>query len=137
MKRNKRLLLKAAKRIEDIPESYDQSRFARPSDEAPCGTAGCLAGEIIIVSERSVKKGVQKLNLIMEHWEQSGRNATLADWPGTVAGELAGLSYEEQERLFISTTGGDWPTRFRRKSAQGRAKTAPQLLRYLADGGKV
>lgn len=131
MKRNKRLLLKAAKRIEEIPQSYDQKTFARVEAAAPCGTAGCLAGEIIICSERSVKKGVEKLNKVVRDWNSGDV------WPGEVAGKLVGLNDMEQTNLFASEKGSNWPVRFRRNSVKGRAKTAPQLLRYLADGGKL
>lgn len=130
MKRNKRLLLKTAKRIEEIPESYNQNEWIADSNRSPCGTVACLAGEIIICSERSVKAGVNKLSYI--HFET----------PDTVAAtaiKLAGLNEDDKDALFYSP--GTWPNKigkgFRQKSKAGKAKAAATLLRYLADGGKV
>ena len=128
MIRNRRLLLKTAKRIESIPESYNQFEWAADNSLSPCGTVACLAGEIIICSERSVKKGIDKL------WNSYDAN----DVDG-VAQQLAGLSDNENYRLFYSPD--DWPNKigkgFRRKTREGKAKAAAELLRYLADGGEV
>lgn len=127
MKRNKKLLLKTAQRIEDVPESYDQRTFVANSEKSPCGTVSCLAGEIIIASERSVKKGVEKL------WNTRG--------PANLAGELAGFDSYESFALFGSSAAG-WPAPFadkwyKAKTQRTKAKAAAALLRYLADGGEV
>lgn len=127
MKRNKRLLLKTAKRIEEIPESYDQGTFVSSSDKSPCGVVSCLAGEIIIASERSSKKGAERL------WN------TL--WPAETAAELAGLAHYERRCLF-GATATNWPEPyatkwFKAKTQRAKAKVAAALLRYLADGGEV
>lgn len=50
MKRNKKLLLKTAERIEKIPQSYNQLYFRSQSSKSPCGVEACLAGEIIMAS---------------------------------------------------------------------------------------
>lgn len=130
MKRNKRLLMKTAKRIETIPQSYDQTAFCDKSDNGPCGTTACLAGEMIICSERSVIKGIQKLVDLND----------LRMVPN-VAERLAGLTSQEADCLF---DGGarEWPASFRNrydraKTQRGRANAAAALLRYVADGGKV
>lgn len=133
MKRNKRLLLKAAKRIESIPESYDQSHFAENSEKSRCGTTCCLAGEIIIASEPSTAKGVKKLRAIVTDWFHGSNEV----WPGDVAGEIAGLTSDEREKLFANVNGDSWPEKFQRKSKRGLATAAPKLLRYLADGGEI
>lgn len=131
MKRNKRLLLKAAKRIEEIPESYRQETFCADSEESPCGTVACLAGEIIIASERSAAKGVAKLRSVTKEWIDN-----FGDWPGDIAGGLAGLNRRERDNLFPTEVNG-WPKPFRSQYPRAKAKTAAALLRYLANGGEV
>lgn len=129
MKRNKRLLLKTAKRIEEIPESYDQSTWVEHSDKSPCGTVACLAGELIICSERKVTAGIEKLWAI----ELSPKLVS------TAAAESAGLDHEERMRLFLDAR---WPKPFstrysRARSQRGRANAAAALLRYIAEGGEL
>jgi hypothetical protein len=126
MKRNRRLLLKTAKRIEEIPKSYNQDTWCELDDEAPCGTVACLAGEIIICSERKTQDGIDKLH----------RTSSV----GVAARNLAGLNFWEGHALFYSPSS--WPESFsdryfRAKSQRGRANAAADLLRYLADGGRV
>jgi len=129
MKRNKRLLLKTAKRIEEVPESYNQFIWGGDDDSSPCGTVACLAGEIVICSEPTIKRGLAKLYKTM-------RTAEYVD--GT-AERLAGLTHAEGTRLFYNPTC--WPNRigvrFGSKGEKKRAEAAAALLRYLADGGKV
>lgn len=138
MKRNRRLLLKAAKRIEEVPQSYDQGTFYCKDSRSPCGAASCLAGEIVIASERTVIKGVFKLQgWVNEHKGWFSRPG----WVGYKVAELVGLTSDEAEALF----GGDadrWPNPFRKqwaaaKTNRGQANAAVRLLRYLADGGAV
>jgi hypothetical protein len=133
MKRNRRLLLKTAKRIEKIPESYDQKHWATDSSSSPCGTAACLAGELIICSARSVRAGVTLLR----------NRYTLPDFISTphMASKLAGLTEEEANKLFPEDVD-EWPAQFRKryvtaKTKQDRANAAAALLRYLAAGGAV
>lgn len=133
MKRNRRLLLKTAKWIEEIPESYDQKVWEKDSDESPCGTAACLAGELIICSERSVVKGIKKL--------RSGHFLPNFISTPAMANKLAGLTTDEGYALFAEDVD-KWPAQFRSryraaKTQLGRAKAAAALLRYLADGGEV
>lgn len=146
MKRNVKLLLKTAARIEAIPESYDQETFCRDELSAPCSTAGCIGGEIIICSERSVKAGVHKLKLVMQKSKVAfagNYNGPLPnEWVGYVAGHIAGLTKDEAERLFYTGTAGSWPPTYadqfaRVKTNRGRARVAVRLLRYLAKGGEV
>ncbi len=60
-KLNIKLLKKVRNRIAKIPESYDQSAwFLESNDKAPCGTVGCLAGEIVICAAPSIKKGIDQ-----------------------------------------------------------------------------
>jgi len=132
MKRNRRLLLKTAKRIEEIPESYNQGEWVAESNHSPCGTVACLAGEIIICSERSMKKGIEKL------FEASYDGISDLDVPD-LAVKLAGLDYDDQFKLFYSPV--QWPNKigkgFNKKKQRAKAKAAATLLRYLADGGEV
>lgn len=129
VKRNRRLLLKTAKRIEKFPASYDQRDWGRESNQSPCGAVACLAGEIVICSERSVSKGVEKMFAALRGPEH------VSD----MAARLAGLEDLSQFDLFYSPD--DWPNGigkgFEGKSRKGKAKAAADLLRYLADGGEV
>jgi len=129
MKRNRKLLLKTARRITKVPESYNQHEWVMDSDRSPCGTVACLAGEIIICSEPTVKKGVERLKDIY-HGEGS---------VATEAIELTGLDEDDEDALFYSPK--TWPNgigkRFARKTKVEKAKAAAELLRYLADGGEV
>lgn len=128
-KRNKRLLLKTAKRIEEVPESYNQGEWIGSSNRSPCGTVACLAGEIIICSAPTIEKGIRKLH---DTFYGEGRVADTAL-------RLAGLHYDDEDTLFYSPR--HWPNKigkgFGRKNKIGKAKAAAELLRYLADGGEV
>lgn len=128
MKRNKELLLKAAQRIEEFPESYSQAVFAGHSKVAPCGTVACLAGEIVICSEPTTVAGIKLL------WELDGR-----DEVGSYAQEVAGLTDEEEYALFYESQY--WPEPFGEQfinaSSKERPSIAARLLRYLADGGEA
>src|SRR5690242_6818683 len=126
MKRNKRLLLKIAERIENIPQSYDQNTWRDRDSRSPCGAVACLAGEIVICSERTIEKGLVKLFEIGSVW--------------SAAQDLAGLTDSEANNLFLDVE--DWPSQFSRrylgaKTQRGRANVAAALLRYLAAGGEA
>jgi hypothetical protein len=129
MKRNRRLLLKTAKRIEEVPESYRQGEWVANDDRSPCGTVACLAGEIVICSEPSVKKGIVKLREVARTKEHVAGAAI----------RLAGLNEQDEETLFYHPR--QWPNGigrgFNKESQAGKAKAAAALLRYLADGGAV
>lgn len=126
MKRNKRLLLKTAKRIEDIPQSYSQRDWFRESKASPCGTAGCLAGEIIICSEPTVSKGIKKLKM-----------AAQRDKVSELAASLVGFDIIERHNLFHTASARSWPDKFWRMFRLKQSTAAVALLRYLADGGEV
>ena len=130
VKRNKRLLLKTAKRIEKVPESYHQGWWATKDPSAPCGTTACIAGETLICSERKVSDGLNKL------W-RSLHNFTVSDQ----AENLLGLTDYESGIVFDGTASR-WPQPFHKqyhqaKTQRGQANAAAALLRYLADGGKL
>lgn len=129
VKRNRRLLLKTAKRIEEFPASYDQGDWGRESNRSPCGAVACLAGEIVICSERTVKRGIELLYKIM-----NSRGDSVAD----AAIRLSRLDYND-DGLFYDPK--HWPAGigkgFYLKSQTGKAKAAAELLRYLAAGGEV
>lgn len=133
MERNKELLLKAADRIEKFPLSYSQMTFCRQVDvteDTPCGTVACLAGEIVIASYDDIVEGAR--SLIMN----SG--IAIAD----SARRLAGFTHHEASDLF-GMTGVLWPEPFRTRYFSAsydqveQAKVAADMLRYLADGGEV
>lgn len=134
MKRNSDLLNKTARHIAKVPSSYQQITFYRPNASTPCGAVACLAGEIIICSERTVQEGVAKLRHVINAYRDSWDDTV--DDPQTVAARLAGFTDEEADYLFDATVD-TWPSPFREEFAANEAKAAAGLLRYLAKGGKV
>lgn len=135
--RNRELLLKTADRIEQIPESYEQTTFCSPSDKAPCGTVACMAGEIVICASPTVAQGIRRLKGQIKRSARSGSYIKT----GEIAAKLAGFTPAEGKALFESSVRL-WPRRFaarymRAKTQDGRAGAAAALLRYLADGGEV
>lgn len=134
MRRNTKLLNKTASHISKAPSSYQQSTFYRPSSNSPCGAAACLAGEIIICSEPTVRDGVAKLRSILDTYRNSFDDNV--DDPMEVAAKLAGLTAVEAESLFDAVVDG-WPSPYREEFEVDEAKAASRLLRYLAKGGKV
>jgi len=129
MKRNKRLLLKAAQRIEDAPASFSMSTYRSKDHKAPCGTVACLAGEIIIASGKDVKEGLARL------WDvESGEVAS-------TAARMIGMPELEPMGVFGATARA-WPKPYqtnynKARSKRSQANAASAFLRYLADGGKV
>lgn len=145
-KLNKKLIKKMIKRIESVPESYDQgtpgesySRRAaegryggegyasRPRPEPVCGSVGCLMGQAIICNERSVKKGIQRMYRVLHSGDIR-----------IAAMRLTGLpSY------LFGATSRDWPDPYRgqwknAKTYKGQARAAINLLKAIvATDGKV
>ncbi|MEK6280279.1 MAG: hypothetical protein AABN95_07970 [Acidobacteriota bacterium] len=133
MERNAELLNKAADRIEAVPESYRQSTAASFSDESPCGTVSCMAGEIIICSEPTEELGLKKLWRIVRG---SSTNGVCDE-----ARQLAGLLRAEIPAPIFGRDACAWPEPFRSQwyeySNENKAKAAAGFLRYLAQGGAV
>src|ERR1044071_1309709 len=135
MKLNKPLIRKMIKRLETNPESYEQSTYLTEIDEraareifnrpAPrCGSVQCLGGDAIICAERSVRRGLEALN-------------RLVNMPGKAdfyhvrdrAQELTGLP----ANIFHATADG-WPAPFERQwrkaaTYKGQSRAAINLLR--------
>lgn len=132
-KLNIKLLKKMRKRIAEKPYSYYQDYWAVKDDKAPCGTKACLAGEAIICSERSVKKGLEKL------W--ASLSPSRSERPSVLAQELLGLSGIEADTMFM-VGGAAWPepfrSRFERASGPiARAKVAVAYLDHIIKTGEV
>lgn len=147
-KLNIELLRKVRDRIRDIPESYDQTHWAAPSETSPCGTTACIAGETIICAATTVKDGIAKLNRL-----QNGRHESIP----TAAAKLLGLpdpkwefqgGRNETAILFDSVLDDDdvltvaWPKQFkarydRARTVRGRARAAAAYLDHIIETGKV
>src|SRR5690349_21650461 len=103
MKLNKPLIRKMIKRIETMPESYDQEVWARrinADDERPrpiCGTTACLAGHAIICNSVNQRKTARHL---------TNRSGYSMDF---TAARLMGLSDCARWRLFWSDAAQEWP----------------------------
>lgn len=132
---NIELFQKVRNRIATIPESYDQSKWCTDSQEAPGGTAACLAGETIICAAPSVKAGIKRLRDLAE-----------GDGDGVPfeAARLLGLPapvythpYNESALLFFAHAYG-WPEPFRTQFLEGEeAEAAVALIDHIIETGKV
>lgn len=135
-KLNIELFKKIRVRIATFPETFDQSCWASPSPDAPCGTAACLAGEAIICNAPTVKEGIAELN-------------RLADLPGLAvaneAARLLGLSgdYEgetledEGETAIFRGLAEGWPEPFRSHFNANEPEAAVAFLDHIIETGKV
>lgn len=138
---NKRLLRKVRNRIAEIPESYDQSEFCATNENAPCGTAACLAGETIICAAPTVKQGLNSLRIMMGKFRSASTPA--ATNIGERAAKLLGLTEDEANRMFEGyPVDGEWPEPFGTQYADShrpgeRAKVAVAYLDECLKRGKV
>jgi hypothetical protein len=124
------------KRIEEKPETYDQSVYLSQDigsrRDPPCGAVACLAGEAIICSNRSIVAGIAELQ----------RLVTNACEPDYTAALRIGIPQEIAGNLFYNDASG-WPQPFRNqfrqaKTYKGEARAAINLLRaILKTDGKV
>lgn len=151
-KLNKALIRKMIKRIEERPEAYLQSRFFvkmgvqvaayydRP--KPICGSAECLAGEAIICTAPSVKKGIEALKRTVTSLDNSDSLKPVAE----KAARLMGLSIDlsgDGLGIFDSQPLHCWPAPFGAQYAQaktykGEARAAINLLKaILKTDGKI
>lgn len=125
MAMNKTVVRRMIKRLESVPESYNQrAYFVEPSREAPCGAVACLAGEAVICSERTVRQGV-RLALRMSNKEMINR-----------AQEVLGLSGNHG---VFDIAGHGWPEPFRsqiKNPKQSDGGQAPVAVAYLKEALK-
>ena len=130
---NIELFKKIRDRIAEIPESYDQSLWARRDSKAPCGTTACLAGEAIICSRPTAQEGVALL------WRTLNELRTPS--PDVLARDLLRLTPNEASAMFTASACA-WPAPFsvqfdRARSRKGRAKAAIAYLDHIIETGKV
>ena len=140
MKLNKPLIRKMIKRIETKPETYYQGNYVvrgtnfnswikdgRP--DPVCGTVACLAGEAIICSEKSIRKGITKLVRL----DNKGDTKDVAERL-TGIGAWTGV---------FRAAAVDWPSPYREqwdgaKTYKGKARAAVNLLKaILRTDGKI
>jgi len=137
MKLNKPLIRKMIKRIEAIPEAFDQADFAgrwaegedRP--KPPCGTVACLAGEAVICAAPNAKVGLRRL-FRLPYYRIPMR-----------AEQLLGLSRSTAFGDLFDGYADGWPQPFRSqfrsaKTYKGQARAAVNLLKaILRTDGKI
>lgn len=108
MAMNKTVVRKMIKRLESVPESYDQKAwYVRKDDSAPCGTVACLAGEAVICSAKTVKEGI---NLAFSNYDEIP----------ALAEKLLGLS-DNRHQVFVCD-GNGWPEPYRTQFQQSSEK---------------
>jgi hypothetical protein len=115
------LLREIQKIIEADPEGFDMVRYAQDRSDDPCGTAYCIAGHAILLSEpnfggwfcneRSFRKGMEVLELTYEQaealfhtssWPSSFRERLLKAWWSPKENAKIGV---ERIDHFIATEG--------------------------------
>lgn len=120
---DKKIVRKMIKRIESVPESYDQSVFyIEESNRSPCGTVACLAGEAVICSAKTVEAGIKLA------FEDLGALLDRAD-------KVLGLP---PNHAVFAANGGGWPEPHRSnftKAAPGKAR-ARVVVAYLKEALK-
>jgi hypothetical protein len=117
---DKKVVRKMIKRIESVPESYDQRAwFVRRDNSAPCGTVACLAGEAVICSAKTVKAGIK---LAFDYYDEIP----------SMAARILGLP--ESHSVFVSD-GSGWPAPYRDyfKNADSEQAKAQVVVSYLKE----
>jgi hypothetical protein len=123
MAMNKAVVRKMIKRLESVPEHYDQEAYyVERNDKAPCGTVACLAGEAVICSAKTVKAGIELAFAEYDHISER-------------AEEILGLP-RLQHAVFASD-GGGWPEPYRTQFAQSqKADQSKIVAAYLKEALK-
>lgn len=120
---DKKIVRKMIKRIESVPESYDQSVFyIEESNRSPCGTVACLAGEAVICSAKTVEAGIKLA------FEDLGRLLDRAD-------KVLGLP---PDHSVFAANGRGWPEPHRSnfaKATTGKARSQVAVA-YLKEALK-
>lgn len=148
-KLNIELFKKVREKIATTPEAYDQSVFGRPEPDAPCGTAGCIAGWAMVLSATLSAEEIQLANVAADS------NNVMIDLVRDRATEVLGLSDAEADTLFQADPGGEWddydetgndvyveswPEPFAeqwRKGSSDRDQIAIAYLDHIIETGKV
>jgi|SRR6185503_17664585 len=119
---NIELFKKIREKIAATPEAYDQETYGRREEEAPCGTAACIAGWACVLSDR-----VPLLTL------QRQRYISNLDIP-FLAAEALNLTVDEADILFSGNPDWDdgaetdvraWPEPY--ASDWSASKTLPEI----------
>lgn len=90
-------------KIASTPEAYDQAIWGRHEDEAPCGTACCIAGWACVLSGVVSPEEIRDTGasgVIGQIGE--GRNV------GDLAEKALGLSKRQGDVLFMGQPEGEW-----------------------------
>lgn len=130
---NFRLLRMIIKKIEANPEAYEQSVWGERADDAPCGTAACIAGWACFLDGK------------MDH-KQLRRNQM-----GTAAKAAASLGLhvdlwvfrDEKDALFNGDPSEAWPEPYATRwlnagdSKKRRARIAVAFLKHIINTGQI
>lgn len=143
---NKPLIRKMIKRIETMPETYEQGTYCQTVDEDDprpvpvCRTVACLAGEAVIVSRPTVKQGVAALRRIdAGAWQN---DLPVAAPVARAAMKLLRINDNQAKTLFWNDPVR-WPAPFAARfesceTYKAKAKVAVDLLKaILKTNGKI
>lgn len=145
---NIELFKKIREKIAAVPEAYDQEQYGRAAENAPCGTAGCIAGWACVLGD------AMPIDLMRHARIGDPINAEreLYKIIPEQAAELLCLSPEEAAVLFTSTPEGGygeddddvdrgWPDPFGYQWAYAsraeRAEIAVAYLDHIVETGRV
>ncbi len=122
------LLRKVKRKILSKPKSFDMNFWASRDSRAECGTVGCIAGWVLMLSrprfQESVRAGVY--------------NALRLDWKMEAAREL-GIEDDQASPLFFEEF---WPTRYINKFSKARSNkqrarvAANRIEHFIKTGGR-
>ena len=137
-KLNKKLFRKIRDKIarDGAKGAYDQGTFGRNSDQAPCGTAACIAGWACLMTGELTLRGLIRI----------GDNGD-TDRIVKRAKRVLGLTIKEADHLFTGSPGDDgfgdaWPEPYKSQwervgSPKARANVAIRYLNHIIETGKV
>lgn len=125
---NIELLKKVRDKIATTPEAYDQAIWGRSAEDAPCGTAACIAGWAAHLSG----------NVNLEYLQTHSRDCGIGD----IAEDALGLETRERYVLFASYPYQEWPEPFALNwknavSHKERALVAVAFLDEIIETGEV
>jgi len=119
------LLRRVKRKILSKPKSFDMDSWASPDSNVECGTTGCIAGWVVMLTHPDVQEQVK-------HYDDG-----LVEWENRAIKELR-ISQTQAHSLFHDE---DWPERYKEKfydafSAKERARVAANRIEHFIRTGK-
>jgi hypothetical protein len=123
MAMNRTVVRKMIKRLESVPEHYDQKAYyVERDDKAPCGTVACLAGEAVICSAKTIQEGI---NLAFAKYDSIPERAEVI------------LGLPRLQHSVFAADGSGWPEPYRTQFAQSqKADQSKIAAAYLKEALK-